>query len=260
MARSNGNGTHGGATIHLSLQGKGGVGKSLAASILAQYFMARGKPVRCIDTDPVNKTLSQYEALQAKPLMLLRDGIVDQRAFDQLMETLLTEEGTFVVDNGASTFIPLWHYMLENNAVELFRQAGRKVYVHTIITGGQALGDTLKGFAQIAATSSDQNIVVWVNEFFGRVEYDGKPATELKAFRDHAGKVHGCVAIPKRNQDTFGRDVEDVICRKLTFEEAILDGSFSIMTKQRLRVVQRELFEQLDAVFPPGGANEQPAA
>lgn len=255
MGQANGNG-NGHSAIHLSLQGKGGVGKSLAASVLAQYFQARGTPVRCIDTDPVNKTLSQYEALRAKPLMLLRDGVVDQRAFDQLMETLLTEQGTFVVDNGASTFIPLWHYMLENDAAGMFRQAGRKLFVHTIITGGQALGDTLKGFAQIAETSADQNIVVWVNEYFGRVEYEGKPATELKAFQDYAAKVHGCVAIPKRNQDTFGRDVEDVICRKLTFEEAIRDGAFSIMTKQRLKVVQRELFEQLDGVFGSENANE----
>src|SRR4051812_14654472 len=37
-------------SIHLSLQGKGGVGKSLVASILAQYFRARGLAVRCIDT------------------------------------------------------------------------------------------------------------------------------------------------------------------------------------------------------------------
>jgi hypothetical protein len=248
LGQGNGNG-NGHSAIHLSLQGKGGVGKSLAASVLAQYFQARGKPMRCIDTDPVNKTLSQYEALRAQPLMLLRDGVVDQRAFDQLMETLLTEQGTFVVDNGASTFIPLWHYMLENDAAGMFRQAGRKLFVHTIITGGQALGDTLKGFVRIAETSADQNIVVWVNEYFGRVEYEGKPATELKAFQDHAGKVHGCVAIPKRNQDTFGRDVEDVICRKLTFEEAIREGSFSIMTKQRLKVVQRDLFEQLDSLF-----------
>jgi hypothetical protein len=46
--------------------------------------------------------------------------------------------------------------------------------------------------------------------------------------------------------------VEEVICRKITFEEAIRDGAFSIMTKQRLQVVQRELFEQLDDVFALG--------
>ena len=49
-----------GTTVHLSLQGKGGVGKSLVASLLAQYFRDRkGMSVRCIDADPVNQTLAQ---------------------------------------------------------------------------------------------------------------------------------------------------------------------------------------------------------
>ena len=96
------------STIHLSLQGKGGVGKSLVASILAQYLLDRGKPVRCIDTDPLNKTLSQYRGLPTKQLKLLREGGIDTRAFDGLMDQLLTEgDAIFVVDNGASTFIPL---------------------------------------------------------------------------------------------------------------------------------------------------------
>ena len=34
-------GESGGASVHLSLQGKGGVGKSLVASLLAQYFRHR---------------------------------------------------------------------------------------------------------------------------------------------------------------------------------------------------------------------------
>jgi cellulose biosynthesis protein BcsQ len=80
--------------VHLSLQGKGGVGKSLVASILAQYLAANGHTVRCVDTDPVNKTLSQYKGLlQVETLKLLREGGVDQRAFDVLVERLLTEHG-----------------------------------------------------------------------------------------------------------------------------------------------------------------------
>ena len=39
-----------GSAIHLSLQGKGGVGKSFIASILAQYFLNHGHQVQCIDT------------------------------------------------------------------------------------------------------------------------------------------------------------------------------------------------------------------
>jgi hypothetical protein len=159
-------------TIHLTLQGKGGVGKSLVASILAQYLREKGKEVRCIDTDPVNRTFAQYSALGADRLNLRDEhNRIEQRAFDSLIERFLAEEAaTFVVDSGASTFLPLWHYLLENSALDYLRQNGRRVYVHTVITGGQALLDTLNGFHELAQTTAERNIVVWVNEYFGRVE------------------------------------------------------------------------------------------
>ncbi len=246
MAPSNGTEIETTGSVHLSLQGKGGVGKSLVASILAQYLNGRARAIRCIDSDPVNKTFSQYKSLRCESLPLLREGGVDQRAFDGLMEDLLTNDGIFVVDNGASTFIPLWNYILENNVHQLLRAAGKKLFVHTVITGGQALADTLNGFGQLAESTCGRNVVVWVNEYFGRVERDGKQFLDMKVFEDNEEKVCGTVAITKRNHDTFGRDVEDMISQKLTFDEAIRDGHFTIMTKQRLRVVQRDLFEQLD--------------
>jgi hypothetical protein len=235
-------------TVHLSLQGKGGVGKSLTASILAQYLLNRGIAVQCIDTDPVNRTLTQYEALKVHPLKLLRDGGIDQRGFDALIDAILTTDATFVVDNGAATFIPLWSYILENNVRALLRKAGKLLCVHTVITGGQALGDTLKGFAELAATTPDRSLVIWLNEFFGRIEHNGKTFAEMAVVNDNQQKILGSIAIPKRNQDTFGRDMEEMIARKHTFDEAIQSGDFSIMTRQRLKVVQRDLYEQLDAL------------
>lgn len=233
-------------SIHLSLQGKGGVGKSLIASILAQYFGQKGRDVQCIDTDPVNQTLAQYRALRAQHLELLQDGQVDQRRFDVLLERILTEEAVFVVDSGASTFIPLWNYLLENDVMQVLRQAHKRLYVHTVVTGGQALLDTLKGFRSLAESTSDRNLIVWINEYFGRVEYAGKTFEQMQAYELSKDKVFGSVQITKRNNDTFGRDIHDVITSKLTFDEAIRDGPFSLMAKQRLRVVQRDLFEQID--------------
>jgi len=235
-------------TIHLSLQGKGGVGKSLTASILAQYLIGRGISVQCIDTDPVNRTLTQYEGLAVQPLKLLRDGGIDQRGFDALIEMILTTDATFVVDNGASTFIPFWNYILENNVRTLLHETGKRLCVHTVITGGQALEDTLKGFSEIAATSSDRSIVIWLNEYFGRIEQNGKTFLEMAVCKENQQKILGSIGIPKRNQDTFGRDIEEMIALKQTFNEAIQSSDFRIMSKQRLKVVQRDLFEQLDTL------------
>jgi hypothetical protein len=234
--------------VHLSLQGKGGVGKSFVASVLAQYLRHKGRDVQCVDTDPVNQTFSQYSALQVCHLKLLNEGRIDPRAFDCLMERLLTEDGLFVVDNGASTFIPLWHYILENNVVSVLREAGRRLYVHSVITGGQSLIDTLSGFGQLAKTTPDRNVVVWVNEYFGSVQDNGKRFVEMRVFRENEVKVAGTVAIAKRSVDTFGRDVEEMLRRKLTFGEAIESPEFSIMARQRLKMVQADLFEQLDGL------------
>jgi CobQ/CobB/MinD/ParA nucleotide binding domain len=247
------NGTNGiepTGAIHLTLQGKGGVGKSLVASVLAQYLREKGKDVRCIDTDPVNRTFAQYSALGADRLNLRDEhNRIEQRAFDTLIERFLTEDAaTFVVDNGASTFLPLWHYLLENSALDYLRQNGRRVYVHTVITGGQALLDTLNGFHELAQTTAERNIVVWVNEYFGRVEAEGKKFSEMAAYHENSEKVCGAVVFSKRNQDTFGRDVEEMIAAKLTFNEAISAAKLPIMAKQRLKIVQRDLFEQLDRV------------
>jgi hypothetical protein len=235
-------------TIHLTLQGKGGVGKSLVASILAQYFRHRGAEIHCLDTDPVNQTLSQYTELRAEHLALMQDGRIDSRGFDALMERLLTEDAIFIVDNGASTFIPLWSYIFENDVLDLLRASGRRMCVHTVVTGGQALGDTLKGFKSLADSITERSMVVWLNEYFGLIERDGKTFTEMLAYKESESKIFGMVRIPKRNHDTFGRDIEDVITRKLTFEDAIRNGRASVMSKQRLKVVQRDLFEQLDQI------------
>src|SRR5205807_2241376 len=235
---------------HFTLQGKGGVGKSLVAAIIAQYFQSIGAAPTCIDTDPVNQTLVNYKALNAShlPLMAENSSRVDERKFDDLMEQLLSKDGVFVVDNGSASFIPLSNYLLENDALRVLRDAGCDVFIHVIITGGQALLETLEGFRALAAASPSQNIVVWLNEYFGPIELDGKTFVEMKVYKEHASKVRGTIRIQERNADTFGKDIQVLAKNKLTFEEALASPDWQIMARQRIRTIQRDLFEQLDTV------------
>ena len=202
MTKTSSNGS-GATSIHISLQGKGGVGKSLMSAILSQYLLSKGQDVQGIDADPVNQTLAEYRGLPVSRLNLLKEGSVDPREFDLLMERFLTESGTFVVDTGASTFIPLWHYVLENQVLDYLREKGKRVFIHSVITGGQSLNDTLSGFEQLAETTRAKNLVVWLNEYFGPVLHEGIPFREMAVCKKHAHKVHGCVAIVRRTTDTF---------------------------------------------------------
>ena len=78
--------------IHFIVQGKGGVGKSFIASLLAQFF-SKNKQVLCFDTDPVNQTFSRYKALNVKTIDILDEhNNIDSGKFDVLMNTLLSDE------------------------------------------------------------------------------------------------------------------------------------------------------------------------
>lgn len=234
--------------VHFILQGKGGVGKSLIAAILAQYFSSIGAPVKCVDTDPVNQTLVNYKALKAQHIPLMEGSKIDERKFDALMERLLSEDGVFVVDNGSASFIPLSNYLVENKAIAMLKDSGREVFIHCVVTGGQALVDTLTGFKALAEQADSNNIIVWLNEYFGPIERDGKIFTDMKAYADNKDKVRGIIRIAKRNQDTFGRDIEEMTAKKLTFAEAIQGSDFKIMAKQRIKTIQKDIFSQLDEV------------
>ena len=245
--KSNRNGL--GLSVHFSIQGKGGVGKSFVASLLSQYFLEKlGGNVFCIDSDPINATLSGYPELKADHIDVMRQGQVHERQFDTLIERICSNEGVFVVDTGATNFIPLWHYMMENEILRLLGEHERKAFIHVVIVGGQGLNDTLSGLDEIAATTSGRNIVVWLNEYFGEVESGGKKFEDMAVYSRHQGKFAGAVLIPRHNLQTWGEDVREMLEQQMTFRQAIGSPHFNLVAKQRLQILRREIYEQLDQI------------
>jgi hypothetical protein len=236
--------------VHLTLQGKGGVGKSFVSSLITQYLHARGDAVVAIDTDPVNATLAGYHAFHAQRLQLMEGGSLIARNFDRLMEQVIAEDTHFVIDNGAATFIPLSYYLTENAAIDLIADHGKQVMLHTIVTGGQAMRDTLAGLAALVKQMPPAAlIVVWLNEFFGDIEADGKSFETMHVYHSTRERIHGFVRIKRQTGSTFGKDVQLMLDAKLTFDEVAQSADFGLMSKSRLARVRQAIFDQLEAVI-----------
>lgn len=235
------------ATIHCILQGKGGVGKSMVAAMLAQYLRAREVDVHCFDTDPINATLAGYAELGAEAIEIMDGSDIDPRRFDALMERLLDlpPEAHAVVDNGASSFVPLGSYLLDTQAITLLEDEGHAVMLHTVVTGGQAILDTLAGLQSLARHFPASPLVVWLNRFFGEIALEGKAFHEFKVYGECATSLHAVVALPHRKQSLFGRDLEELFARRQTFAAA-LDSPLPIMVRQRLKSFWRDAMAELD--------------
>lgn len=237
------------ATIHLVLQGKGGVGKSMIAAFIAQYKLTKGKRPLCIDTDPVNASFQAYKSLNVHRLTIMQDEEIDPRSFDQLVELISNANGDVVIDNGASSFVPLSAYVLTNHVPALLRDMGHQLIVHTVITGGQAQSDTLHGLTQLVKQfPSDVSFVVWLNPYWGLIERDGKSFEQMKAYLEHKDRVSAIIRLPDLKKETFGRDLSDMLQTHLTFDEAMALSSITIMARQRLSIIKKQLFEQFAAV------------
>lgn len=235
------------AKIHMILQGKGGVGKSVVAALLAQYKAEKGHKTLCIDTDPVNATFHAYQALDVHQIALLEEDEIVPRRFDALVEIIAPSECDVIIDNGASAFVPLTHYLISNQVPAILAKMGHELVIHTVVTGGQALLDTVNGFRQLVGQfPTEASFVVWLNPFWGPIQHEGKPFDQLKAYLDCKSRIAAIVQIPALKPETFGRDLSDMLQSRLTFDEALATAALTIMTRQRLKIIKGKLFEHLD--------------
>lgn len=236
------------AKIHMILQGKGGVGKSFISSAIAQYKITKSQKPICIDTDPVNQTFTGYQALDVRKLDIMDGDEINPRNFDMLIEWIANTKDDVIIDNGASTFVPLSHYMLSNEVPELLSTMGHELVIHTVVTGGQALLDTISGFSQLAKQFPEPSIfIVWLNQYWGAIEHEGRGFEQLKAYKDNKDRVSSIVTIPQLKEETFGRDLSEMLQDRLTFDEALQNEALTIMTRQRLKIFRDQLFGQMEA-------------
>lgn len=234
------------ANIHFVTNGKGGIGKSFVSSLLCQYLINKGESVTAIDTDPNNTTLYNMKALKAKFLQLIdQDGKFDVRAFDKIIELVFEKKtDNYLIDSGATTFIPLVDYLKENDAIEYLKSQEMDVYMHIPIVGGQAKDDTILGLVQLVE-AFDCNFIVWINEYHGAL-VDFEKTEQYKAIKD---KIRAIITLSSLSKDTFGKDLFELTSKNMTFDEALQDKSFSLMSKQRLKIFRDKAFNQIKAVL-----------
>lgn len=247
--------------VHFVLQGKGGVGKSFTACLLAQYLRDRADAaVYCFDTDPNNHTLANYAALLPQIIELLDETTqtIDTSHFDGLMDSLIDTDGYGVVDNGTATFGPLMAYIAENDVADILADEGVRLVLHIPLNGGQAKDECLKGMVQILqAVNADA--VIWLNEHKGKIHENGKPFDQFKVYEKYKKRIAGIIRIPALNADTYGKNIADMTERNLTFDE-IDAAEFGRWARNRLLKLRDTIWTQLDDVSFLATQNKQSAA
>jgi len=125
--------------IHLIGGEKGGVGKSMVARLLAQYFIDHQMPFVGFDTDRSHGALLRYYAGYASPVLADR-----YEALDAIVESAAEQPGRRVlVDLAAQTHAPLVKWMDESGVLDLADVNGMTLYYWHVMDAGRDSVDLL---------------------------------------------------------------------------------------------------------------------
>jgi hypothetical protein len=72
------------------------------------------------------------------------------------------------------------------------------------------------------------------------------PFEKMKSYLANKDRLAAIIHIPTLKTETYGRDLSDMLKARLTFDQALAMPSLTLMTRQRLKIVQRTLFGQMD--------------
>ena len=128
------------ANIHFIGGEKGGVGKSVVARVIAQYFIDHSLPFLGFDTDRSHGSLLRFYTDYASPV------VVDQyESLDTIVEAASEQpDKRILVDLAAQTHEPLVKWMDDSGVLEAAGEAGLTLTYWHVMDSGRDSVDLLK--------------------------------------------------------------------------------------------------------------------
>jgi hypothetical protein len=223
--------------IHLIGGEKGGVGKSMVARLLAQYFIDKDIPFVGFDTDRSHGALLRFYADYASPVLVDR-----YEALDHIVEAAVELPGVRVlVDLAAQTYDPLVRWMDDSGILNMADDTGFTLHYWHVMDSGRDSVDLLTRLLDRYGNS--MHYVLVLNQLrgddFGQLERSG----QLERARSHGAKV----ITLKHLADAVAQKID---AHNTSFWAAKTDtsggdASLRLMERQRLSMWLQNAYEEL---------------
>lgn len=225
-------------SLHIILSRKGGVGKSLIASILMEHFSRSGflsSPVG-IDLDPKNSSFSDFSGFNVRTCEFLGTGPAAFDALDKELVDILNHSpaDNFVFDTSGYGFDGLIRHLFSSGALDVLVEEGHKVVLHLPLVGGPSYSASKRSLTEVMKSCGEaMNIVVWINDYFGRPDIDLQNSVDFMEL-----SVDDRASLKQRMTEKYSD-------RSTTGE---IRGSRSVFVSREIQTFYNDLYDQLDKI------------
>lgn len=228
------------AHIHFIGGEKGGVGKSLMARVISQYFIDRNMPFLGFDTDRSHGALMRFYAGYASPVLVDRF-----ESLDTIVEAAVEQpERRILVDLAAQTNDPLLKWIDDSGVLNLADEMGVGITYWHVMDAGKDSVDLLKNL--LDRFGKELRYVVVRNQVRGNnfsvLEQSGEQARAIEL---------GASVISVRH-------LHDAVIQKMdatnsSFWSAqhgveVNGTALGLMDRQRVKMWLRDVYREIDTV------------
>ena len=244
--------------LRLTLSQKGGVGKTAIAVNLASWCLHHKIKFICIDGDPSNSSLGDYNpGLPVRTIEILNDSgmEIDISKFDSLVYFWLDQvqdEDIVIFDTGATTFNPLVAFLKTNQIFSLL-QDKYEIHLDIVVAPGEALADTLNSMIYVTELFHEDGckINVWVNEWFGEVrDTQGRVFEDTPEYNKIKSALNSIIYLREPPSSLHRNAITKMKQEKLTYLQIKDREDFMLLDKSRIHSMMVDnIFKMMDQIF-----------
>lgn len=227
--------------IHFVGGEKGGVGKSVLARLLAQYYIDAARPFSAFDGDLSHGALMRYYAEYAEPVDITRF-----ESADGIAETAAESGNDVIVDLAAQAARPLDRWMDETGLVQLGKDLGITITLWHVMDDST---DSLRLLTELLHTYGEGPDYVVVRNLGRGADFSLFDTSEEKALvADYGGRVMdlpGLHAATMRKIDRVGASLWAAANNK----DAALGPSLGLLERQRVKIWLGKAYAELKRVL-----------
>ncbi|MGR8918028.1 MAG: mobilization protein [Gammaproteobacteria bacterium] len=224
------------SAIHFIGGEKGGVGKSVVARLLAQYWIDQGVPWQGFDTDRSHGALLRYYAGYAEPL-----DTAEVTQLDRLVECALESDRRVLVDLAAQTDGNVYSWIEGGGVIDLAADVGLDLRFWHVMDDGKDSVDLLMRL--LDHYNDNASFVIVLNR--GRGDdfsmFHESPAAE----RVRRGEIPVIELRALHRQTMLRIDRHDKSFWAAT-QHSDGEGALGIMERQRLKVWARHAYAEFE--------------
>jgi len=218
---------------------KGGVGKSVTARLLAQYFIDRNRPFTGFDTDRSHNSFTRFYEGFASPV------VVDSfEGLDAVVNSF--EDNPFqsvIVDMAAQTLAPLSSWVKESDLLEVFRELKVAVNFWHVLDDGKDSTELLGTL--IDTFGDDPNYIVVQNHGRGS---DFALLLGSESLAKAVARNARIIALPRLHEGSMRK----IDAHNLSFWKAANDragaNTLGILERQRVKTWLANVYAGFDTL------------